>query len=129
LNGRPLGITVIALVLLLTGIFQVLVGTEAMKITNFGLGAAAADAGISGAASLTSGVLSVLVGLGLFTTAGWAYLLCVVVLLVRIGVDVYAIVTHGAGTTIGIGAITNLVISAIILLYFRSAGVRAAFGR
>lgn len=129
MNGRPLGITLVALVLAISGVFQVVVGTEALGYTHFGLGAAADAAGISGWASIISGVLSILVGLGLFTLAGWAYTLVVVVLVIRILVDLWAIVTHGATSTLGIGGITNLVISGLILLYFRSGGVKAAFGR
>jgi uncharacterized membrane protein len=63
------------------------------------------------------------------STAGWAWLLTVVVMAVRIVVDAWAIITHGLGSAIGGAAVANLVISAIILWYFNRPGVRSAFGR
>ncbi len=70
---------------------------------------------MSGWASVIGGVLSIVVAGGLFTLAGWAWLLAVVVLRIRIVVDLIAVVTQGPGSALGIGAITNLVISAVIL--------------
>jgi hypothetical protein len=128
-NGRPLGITVIAIILAVTGVFQILVGTEGLGITNLGLGAAADAAGVSGWASAIGGVLSILVAGGLFTLAGWAWLLTVVVLGIRVAVDIFAVATHGLGTTLGAAALANLVISGLILVYFVRPSVKGAFGR
>lgn len=129
MNGRPLGITIIAIILAVSGVFQVLVGMEALGVTSLGLGAVAEAAGISGGAQVIGGVLSIIVAGGIFTLAGWAWILAVVVLFIRIAVDIFAVVTHGAGSTLGIGAITNLVVSAVILWYFQRPGIKAAFGR
>jgi hypothetical protein len=129
MGSRPLGVTIVAIVLAVTGVFQVLVGTEALGITNFGLGAAADAASISGWASIISGALSIIVAGGLFTLKGWAWLLTIVVLGVRVVVDVFAILTHGMGSTLGSAALGNLVISGLILLYFMRPNVKAAFGR
>lgn len=129
MNGRPLGITIIAIILAVSGVFLVLVGMEALGVTSLGLGAVAEAAGISGGAQVIGGVLSIIVAGGIFTLAGWAWILAVVVLFIRIAVDIFAVVTHGAGSTLGIGAITNLVISAVILWYFQRPGIKAAFGR
>jgi hypothetical protein len=76
-----------------------------------------------------SGVLTLIVAWGMFTTAGWAWLLTVVVMVVRIAVDAWAVITHGLGSAIGGAAVANLVISAIILWYFSRPNVRSAFGR
>jgi hypothetical protein len=129
MNGRPLGITIIAIILAVSGVFLVLVGMEALGVTSLGLGAVAEAAGISGGAQVIGGVLSIIVAGGIFTLAGWAWMLAVVVLFIRIAVDIFAVVTHGAGSTLGIGAITNLVVSAVILWYFQRPGIKAAFGR
>ena len=129
MGSRPLGVTIVAIVLAVTGVFQVLVGTEALGITKFGLGAAADAASISGWASIISGTLSIVVAGGLFTLKGWAWLLTVVVLGVRVVVDVFAILTHGMGSTLGSAALGNLVISGLILFYFMRPNVKAAFGR
>jgi hypothetical protein len=129
MGGRPLGITVIAVILAASGVFQLLVGSEALGWTRLGLGAAVDAAGISGWASVVSGVLTILVAGGLFTLAGWAWLLAVVVLGIRIVVDLWAVLIHGMGSAIGPAALGNAVISAIILWYFMRPGVKAAFGR
>lgn len=129
MGTRPLGITIIAVVLAVSGVFQILVGTEALGITSFGIGGAAEAAGVSGWASVISGVLTIVAAGGLFTLAGWAWLLAVVVLGIRIVADLIAIFTQGAGSTIGVSAIVNIVISAIILWYFFRPNVKAAFGR
>jgi hypothetical protein len=129
MSGRPVGITIVAIVLAVSGVFQVLVGTQGLGITSFGLGAAANAAGVSGWASVLGGVLSIIVAGGMFTLAGWAWMLAVAVLGIRVVVDVIAIVTHGASSTLGIAAITNLVISGVILWYFLRPNVKAAFGR
>ena len=130
MRSRPLGITILALVLAIGGVFSVLSGTEALGITKFGLGAAVANAaGMSGAASIVSGVLSLIVAAGMFTLAGWAYTLTTVVLVIRILADLWAVVTHGASSALGSAAIGNLVVSLIGLWYFRREAVKSAFGK
>ncbi len=126
---RPIGITIAALVLMVTGVFQVLVGLEANGITNLGLAQAADAARVSGGASLVSGILTLVLAAGLFLLVGWARTLVVVVMAIRILVDLYTGLTHGFTSTVGIAAITNLVISAAVLWYFRRRNVRDAFNR
>jgi len=129
MGGRPLGITIIAIILAVSGVFQLLVGSEALGWTNLGLGAVADAGQVSGWASVVSGVLTILVAGGLFTLSGWAWLLAVVVLGIRIVVDLWAVLTHGMGSAIGPAALVNAVISAVILWYFMRPGVKSAFGR
>lgn len=129
MSGRPLGITIIAIVLAVSGVFQVLVGTEALGFTKLGLSTLAEASQISGWTAVVSGVLSIIVAGGMFTLAGWAWLLAVAVLVIRVVVDLLAVVTHGPSSTLGIAAITNIVISGIILWYFMRANVKRAFGR
>jgi uncharacterized membrane protein (DUF2068 family) len=127
--NRPLGITIAAIVLMVTGVFQILVGFEANGITNFGLAQAADTVRISGGASLVSGVLTLTLAAGLFLLVGWARTLVVVVMAIRIIVDLYTVATHGVSSTVGIAAITNLVISGAIFWYFRRQNVKDAFNR
>jgi hypothetical protein len=127
--NRPLGITLIAIVLAISGLVNVALGLVGMNILKIDLGALSAGAQAAGAGSVVSGVLTLLVAWGMFSTAGWAWLLTVIVMLVRIVVDVWAVATHGWSSTIGYSAIVNVVISALILWYFQRRNVRAAFGR
>ncbi len=129
MGSRPLGVTIAAIVLAVSGVFQVLIGTEALGMTSLGLGAAADAAGVSGWASIVSGALSIIVAGGLFTLQGWAWLLTVVVMAIRVVSDVFVVVTHGMSSTLGAAALGNLVISAVIVFYFTRPHVKAAFGR
>ena len=114
---------------MVTGVFQVLVGLEANGITNLGVAQAADAARVSGGASLVSGILTLVIAAGLFLLVGWARTLVVVVMAIRILVDLYAGFTHGFTSTVGIAAVTNLVISAAVLWYFSRRNVRDAFNR
>lgn len=127
MGARPILITVIAIVLAISGIAQIVVGTEALGLTKFGLAAGAA--GINGWASVLSGVLTIVVSAGLFTLASWAWVLTVVVMAIRIIADVLAVIASGANSTVGGASIANLVISGLILIYFMRPSVKAAFGR
>jgi hypothetical protein len=129
MGQRPLGITIIAIILAVGGVFSVLVGLEALKITSFGL-AQVTDAGsVSGWASIISGVLTLIAAGGLFTLAGWAWILAVIVLVIRILADLWAAITVGATSSVGLGLLGAAVISALILWYFFRPNVKSAFGR
>jgi hypothetical protein len=127
--SRPLGITVIAIVLAISGVLNVIIGLVGMDILKVDLGTLAPGAQAAGVGAVVSGVLTLVVAWGMFATAGWAWLLAIIVMVVRILVDIWAIVTHGVGSSLGWAAIANLVISAAILWYFNRPNVRAAFGR
>jgi hypothetical protein len=128
-NGRPTGITIIAIILAVGGMFSILTGTEALKITNFGLGPVAEAANVSGWGSVISGVLTLIAAGGLFTLKGWAWILATVVLVIRVVADIWAALVVGISSSLGIGAIVSAVISAVILWYFLRPNVRSAFGR
>ncbi|MDH4142507.1 MAG: hypothetical protein OEV61_07840 [Chloroflexota bacterium] len=129
MGGRPLGITVIAIILAVSGVFQLLVGSETLGWTNLGLGAVAEAAEVSGWASVISGVATIVVAGGLFTLAGWAWLLAVVVLGLRIVVEIALMLVPGLGSPNGSAALINALVSAVILWYFMRPGVKASFGR
>jgi hypothetical protein len=127
--NRPLGITLIAIVLAISGVVSILAGLVGMDILKVDLGTLGSGAQAVGAGALVSGILTLIVAYGMFGTAGWAWLLTVVVMVVRIAADAWAIITHGVGTTIGGAAVGSLVVSAIVLWYFNRPVVKQAFGR
>jgi hypothetical protein len=128
-SERPMGVTIIAIVLAVTGVFQILVGTEALRLTSFGLSTVTEASDINGWAAIISGALSIVGAFGLFTLAGWAWLLAVAILVIRVAADLLTIVTQGVSSGLALTAITNIVISGVILWYFIRPNVRAAFGR
>lgn len=125
---RPLGVTIIAIVLALSGVFYVVVGLDAAGLYDLGLGGAEGSEA-QGWGYVIAGVVSILVSFGLWTLAGWAWTVATVVLVIRIAFDVWAMIVHGFGSSVGISAIVQAVISALILWYLFTPGVRSAFGR
>ena len=132
---RPLGITIIAVILLITGIFEL--------ITSIALLVAAHSARVSthiphvlgltldvfgdviGIIGLIIAIVTLLVAYGLFTLKAWAFWLVViveVVTIIRHAVEFFA--PNPSYTSIAIG----LILPVIILLYMLlDANVRRAF--
>ena len=129
MGQRPLGITIIAIILAVSGVFQVFVGLEALGITSFGLTEVAEEAGVSGWAAVIVGIATIVAAGGLFTLQSWAWLLAVVVLGIRIVADVVVAFMIGLTSSAGLGLLVNAAISAIILWYFFRPNIQAAFGR
>ncbi len=127
--NRPLGITIIAVVLSISGILNVVGGLVGMDILSIDLGEQAAGAEAAGLGAVIGGIITLVVAYGLFATAGWAWLLTVVVMGVRIVLDLWVIVATGLGSALAWAAVVNIIVSGIILWYFFRPNVRAAFGR
>lgn len=127
--NRPLGITVIAIVLLISGIGSLLTGLVGLDLVKVDMGTLGQEAQVVGAGSILSGVLTLIVSYGMFATKGWAWLLTVIVMILRIVSDVTAILSHGLGNALGGAALVGIVITAIVLWYCNKPNVRAAFGR
>jgi len=124
---RPLGVTIIAAVLAVSGVFNVVVGLDGAGILDLGLGTSGTEA--QGWGYIIGGIVTILVSFGLYTLAGWSWTVATVVLVIRIALDVWAMIALGFGTAAGISAIIQAVISALILWYLFTPGVRSAFGR
>ncbi len=127
--NRPLGITIIAVVLSISGILNVVGGLVGMGILSIDLGEQASGAEAAGLGAVIGGIVTLVVAYGLFATAGWAWLLTVVVMGVRIVLDLWVIVATGLGSALAWAAVVNIIVSGIILWYFFRPNVRAAFGR
>jgi uncharacterized membrane protein (DUF2068 family) len=128
--GRPLGITIAAIIVALLGIGSIVVGLLGMgvfKLSGVDASTVANAAGL-GAAAIVIGVAQLVVAFGLWTLKGWAWLLAVILQGINVVVGIATIFMHGM-TSMGSAAIGSLVVSAIILLYFMTGGVRAAFHR
>jgi len=127
--SRPLGITIVSIVLTIAGVIQILVGFEIQGITNLWLEKAASVAGYTGWSAIVTGVLTLIVAAGLFTLAGWAWLVAVAVMVIRIVSDLYVGLTHGFSSAVGYVSVAEIVVSAIVLIYLTRRHVRTAFGR
>jgi uncharacterized membrane protein (DUF2068 family) len=103
-RSRPLGITIIAIVVGIQGIFTIIAGLQFL-----------------GTITLILGVLTLLLAWGLWTLQSWAFWTAVVLEVVDIINDLFAL-RQGASV------IPSLIFSALILVYLlRDESVRAAF--
>ena len=125
-GARPMGITVIAILAFIGGIFLVFAGLAAL-----GFGALfAAATGLGGLlipfgiVSLTLGVANLALGYGFWTLVAWAWRLGVILALVDV---VWSLVNVPFG-----GGLTNLIftiaVSAAWLYYLNWPEIRRAFG-
>ena len=110
-NRRPLGVTIIAILVAIGAIFEIIAGVVGLAVF--------APIGIF---ALIVGVISLFVAWGLWTLQPWAFWTVVIVEVIHL-VQAILSMTRGQGTGIG-----DLVIPIIILLYlFLDRNVRAAF--
>ena len=127
--SRPIGVTVVAIVLMVTGVFVLLLGLEGAGVTNFGLKQLAPNQGLYSSTVIISGLLSLIAAFGLFTLARWAWYLAIVVFIFRAVADGFGLVSQGISNTYGYGGVSVLdfVISVVLLWYFLRPNVKAAF--
>jgi hypothetical protein len=128
--GRPLGITIAAIIVALLGIGSVavgLLGVGVFSLSGVDTSTVANATGL-GIAAIVVGVAQLIVAFGLWTLKGWAWLLAVILQGINVVVGLATLFMHGL-TGMGSAAIGSLVVSAIILAYFMTGGVRAAFHR
>jgi len=127
--SRPLGVTIISVLLIISGVVQILIGFELQGITNLWLERITAVAGLSGWSAIVTGILTLVVSAGLFTLSGWAWLVGVAVMVIRLVSDAYVGLTVGFTSVTGYVTIASLVLSALVLIYLLRPNVRSAFGR
>ena len=125
--SRPIGVTVVAIILMVTGVFVLLLGLEGAGITKFGLAPLAPNGGLYAPTVILSGILSLVAAFGLFTLKSWAWYLAVIVLIFRVVADAFGLVSYALSSVPGGVAIADLVVNAVLLWYFLRPHVKAAF--
>jgi len=128
MGERPAGITVVSILVAIQAVLAILGGLEAMGIMSLGLGVAA-DSESAGLADVVIGIVTLLVSYGLFATQGWAWLIAVIVTVIRILTALLAVLLSGIGSPIGIGSLVAIVIGLALIWYLMRRDVRGAFGR
>ena len=124
---RPIGVTVVAIILMVTGVFILLLGLEGAGITKFGLAPLAPNNGLYAPTVIISGIASLVAAFGLFTMARWAWYLAMVVLVFRVVADAFGVASWALSSVPGGVTIADLVISIVLLWYFLRPQVKAAF--
>jgi hypothetical protein len=135
--ARPLGVTIIAILMAIGGIAMIVAGVSALflgsliplagqtqdfagNISSTMLGGFAVA---SGAVMLALGIASLVIAYGLFKGRGWAWTAAVVLSIIGIVMSVVSIVTGN------FGSIISLIINGIIIYYLYRPHVKAYFGR
>ena len=126
--SRPTGISVLAILELLGGVVLLLAGIGIAAaggsiLTSMGYGGLGGIAAVAGGALAIFGLFALLVGWGLWTGKGWAWVLAVILTILGI--------LGGLGS-LAFGAITGivgLVIDILILWYLLRPNVKSYFGR
>jgi hypothetical protein len=128
MGQRPAGITVVSLLVALQGVLGILTGLEASGITSLGLGAGDGSQS-AGLADIVIGTVMLLVAFGLFSTQRWAWLVAVVVSILRVVTGILALLLSGIPSAIGISGVVAVVIALVVLWYFLRPDVKDAFDR
>ncbi|HJT58109.1 MAG TPA: hypothetical protein VJ761_16510 [Ktedonobacteraceae bacterium] len=115
-RSRPLGITIIAIIMAIQGILGIISGIMLIAGSGGGLFAA-------GIITLVLGVLYLILAWGLWTLQTWAYWATVVLEIIALLDGIFALGQSGF-----FSGIVNVVLAIVILIYlFADRNVRAAF--
>jgi uncharacterized membrane protein (DUF2068 family) len=136
--ARPLGVTIIAILLIISGIVMIIGGagavavapflppltqTEGMMIDSMSGALLSVTAIISGIILLALGIAALFIAYGLIKARGWAWTAAVVLSIVVVIMSVVSIVTGN------IGSIISLAINGVILYYLYRRHVKEYFGK
>ena len=127
MRDRPLGITVLASLMLLLGAWTLCGGL--FDLAGFSLGfigtlfgaGPSVGAGFAAIFNLVWGVVAILLGIGLWRLQSWAWLGTVIVLGVRMVFFVYALIGPPGVDWVG------TLITVLLLLYLTRPGVKGSF--
>lgn len=130
---RPVGVTVLAVIAMIYGVFSLLlaflavvglalqgsaVASRAIKVDPGTLAYAAVSDAIIG-------IVFLVFGIGAFRLKGWAWTVGVAALLLEVVRDIIAIARSG----LGVFSVVSGVIALLLLVYLFTPNVRSAFGK
>lgn len=122
---RPLGVTIIAILIVISGVLILLVGLGLVAIGPI-IGLVFV---VFGSISLAVGIAYLVMAYGLLKGRGWAWTLSTIVLIIGIILEVISIPrTIALGSSLS-GNIISIAISAFILYYLYRPHVKSYFGR
>lgn len=111
-KGRPLGITIIAILLIINGIIFLVTGTGILIFLPF-----------IGIPLIIIGIANLFVAWGLLKGKGWAWIFTLIVNGISIILNAVSIASGN------VGAIVGIIINAVIIYYLYRPNVRSYFGR
>jgi hypothetical protein len=117
-RNRPIGITIIAILMIISGILFIISGAG---LTALGVLSVAFLAG--GIGSIILGIASLVVAWGLLKGAGWAWIITLIITIISIIVNIASLAGGNTANIIGI------IINGIIIYYLYRPNVKSYFGR
>jgi hypothetical protein len=117
-KNRPIGITIIAILMIISGIFFIISG---IGLTALGVLSLVFLAG--GIGSIILGIASLVVAWGLLKGAGWAWIITLIITIISIIVNIASLAGGSTANIIGI------IINGIIIYYLYRPNVKSYFGR
>jgi hypothetical protein len=123
---RPLGVTIVAILMIINGI--ILIGSGIFGVSTAGLlgtdlGALAGAIAATSSIVIAVGVASLIIAWGLITGKGWAWIVTIIISIISIIMSIIAIATGS------FGSIISLIINGAILYYMYRPDVKAYFGK
>jgi uncharacterized membrane protein len=121
--SRPIGVSILAILMLLLGIVLVLIGIFGLvlvigsliiPVTLSGFEVFGLAASLSFAVLLVLGIITLALAVGLWHQRQWALILAVIILLVEAAIGIYSFVEGGSKDY---GLLTSPVIELLILIY------------
>ena len=117
-RDRPIGITIIAILMIISGIFFIIggIGFTALSVISLAFLA-------GGIGSIILGIASLVVAWGLLKGAGWAWIITLIITIISIIANIISLAGGNTASIIGI------IIEGIIIYYLYRPNVKAYFGR
>lgn len=121
-RDRPLGVTIIGVLLLLAGLVAILSGVLIGSLADLSDIELAVEL-----VALVIGLIYIIAAFGFFKGWSWVWLVTMVILVLGIIIDIASWVIQGMDDIVGL--LIDLIIPVIILLYMNSQNVKAFFRR
>jgi hypothetical protein len=124
-RSRPLGVTIVAILMIIEGIFLILGGISGIAVG----GIMADESGIGGAiiaassVGLALGIAGLFIAWGLISGKGWAWIITIIITIIMAIVNIISIASGRYEHIFG------LIINGVILYYMYRPQVKAYFGR
>lgn len=125
-RSRPLGVTIVAILMAIEGIFLILAGIGGIVAG----GVLGAELGIAGgvivaasSVALALGIAGLVIAWGLITGKGWAWIITIIITIIMAIVNIVHLASGRYEHIIG------LIINGVILYYMYRPQVKAYFGR
>lgn len=122
---RPMGLTIIAFVVILVGLAQVIAAIVLLDWIAIADVPTTGDPQVTGATALIVGVIDIVVGAGLLTLKRWAWILALVAMGLAVGAAAWALIRHALDGIVWLSTLSG-VVAFILLAYLLQRDVRNA---